>query len=49
LAGRLAFDRIVPACEAVVGRHEFDPQPTLDRIFELDRWAREETLQWINR
>jgi 1-deoxy-D-xylulose-5-phosphate reductoisomerase len=49
LAGRLAFDRIVPACEAVVGRHEFNPQPTLDRIFELDRWAREETLQWINR
>jgi 1-deoxy-D-xylulose-5-phosphate reductoisomerase len=49
LVGRLAFDRIVPACEAVVGRHTFDPQPTLDRIFELDRWAREETLQWINR
>jgi 1-deoxy-D-xylulose-5-phosphate reductoisomerase len=49
LAGRLAIDQIVPACEAVVGRHSFDPQPTLDRIFELDRWAREETLQWINR
>jgi 1-deoxy-D-xylulose-5-phosphate reductoisomerase len=49
LAGQLAFEGIVPACAAVVGRHAFDPQPTLDRLFELDRWAREETLQWINR
>jgi 1-deoxy-D-xylulose-5-phosphate reductoisomerase len=49
LAGWLAFDQIVPACEAVVGRHPFDPRPTLDRIIELDRWAREETLKWINR
>jgi 1-deoxy-D-xylulose-5-phosphate reductoisomerase len=49
LAGRLAFEGIVPACEGVVGRHAFDPRPTLDRLLELDRWAREETLQWIKR
>jgi 1-deoxy-D-xylulose-5-phosphate reductoisomerase len=42
LAGRLPFARIVPACQAVVERHPFDSQPTLARLFELDRWAREE-------
>jgi 1-deoxy-D-xylulose-5-phosphate reductoisomerase len=49
LIGRLPFDQIVPACKAVVERHAFEMNPTLDRIFEIDRWAREETLQWINR
>jgi 1-deoxy-D-xylulose-5-phosphate reductoisomerase len=42
LAGQLPFARIVPLCKAVVERHPFDPQPTLARLFELDRWAREE-------
>lgn len=49
LAGRLPFDRIVPACEAIVQQHTLETHPTLERIFQLDRWAREETLQWINR
>jgi 1-deoxy-D-xylulose-5-phosphate reductoisomerase len=42
LTGRLPFARIVSVCKAVVERHPFDPQPTLARLFELDRWAREE-------
>jgi 1-deoxy-D-xylulose-5-phosphate reductoisomerase len=49
LEGRIAFDRIVPACQAIIDQHAFEKNPTLDRIFELDRWAREETLKWIHR
>ncbi len=49
LAGRLPLERIVPACEAVVRDHTFEDNPTLERIFQLDRRAREETLQWISR
>jgi len=48
LAGKLPFTQIVPVCRAVVERHPFDPHPTLARLFELDRWAREETLQCLN-
>ena len=40
LAGRLAFDQIVPACQAVAELHALEPHSTLERIFELDRWAR---------
>ena len=42
LAGRLPFARIVPVCQAVLERHPFESHPTLARLFELDRWAREE-------
>ncbi|MEJ5342238.1 MAG: 1-deoxy-D-xylulose-5-phosphate reductoisomerase [Thermogutta sp.] len=46
LQGRLRFDQIVPACEAVLESHPFDPEPTLERIFELDSWARREIAHW---
>jgi len=46
LQGRLRFDQIVPACEAVLESHPFDPEPTLERIFELDSWARREITHW---
>ena len=39
LAGELPLHRIVPVCGEVVRRHPFDPQPTLARLFELNRWA----------
>jgi len=44
LAGKLPLHRIVPVCGEVVRRHPFDPQPTLARLLELDRWARQEVL-----
>lgn len=47
LAGRLPFRQIVPACRAVLDEHNFDSQPTLDELISIDRWAREEVLQWI--
>ncbi len=46
LEGSLAFQDIVPACRSVLDSHDYDPSPTLDQLFELDAWAREETLRW---
>ncbi|MEE2989617.1 MAG: 1-deoxy-D-xylulose-5-phosphate reductoisomerase [Planctomycetota bacterium] len=49
LEGRLEFIHIVPACRAVLEQHDFDPHPSLDRLVQLDHWAREETKKWISR
>lgn len=46
LQGRLRFDQIVPACEGVLRAHPFEEEPTLERIFELDSWARREIANW---
>jgi len=48
LDGRLKFHEIVPACKSVLENHNFDPNPTLDRVLELDRWARQEVLRWVS-
>jgi len=47
LDGRLAFNEIVPACRDILENHPYDPSPSLDRVLELDRWARQEVLRWI--
>ncbi|MBX7166126.1 MAG: 1-deoxy-D-xylulose-5-phosphate reductoisomerase [Pirellulales bacterium] len=47
LNGELAFDEIVPACRSVLDQHTFDPQPTLDELLKLDRWARQEVAKWV--
>lgn len=44
---RIRFTDIVPACEAVLNHHDFDPSPSLERLLELDAWARKETQTWI--
>jgi 1-deoxy-D-xylulose-5-phosphate reductoisomerase len=46
LAGELAFTEIVPACRSVLNHHDFESRPTLDRLLELDRWARQEVTRW---
>jgi 1-deoxy-D-xylulose-5-phosphate reductoisomerase len=46
LGGRLRFNEIVPACRAVLEHHDFESQPSLERLVELDRWAREEITKW---
>jgi 1-deoxy-D-xylulose-5-phosphate reductoisomerase len=45
LSGNLPFLEIVPWCRRVLAHHEFDPNPTLDRLMQLDRWARQEVTQ----
>jgi 1-deoxy-D-xylulose-5-phosphate reductoisomerase len=47
LGGELHFTEIVPACRSVLESHDFDPDPTLERLEELDRWARHEVTQWV--
>jgi 1-deoxy-D-xylulose-5-phosphate reductoisomerase len=48
LEGRLKFDRIVPTCESILHSHSFDPHPSLARVIEMDRWARQEVLRCLN-
>ena len=48
LDGRLGFQEIVPACRSILEHHDFDPNPTLDEVLELDRWARQEVVHWIS-
>lgn len=45
LAGKVAFHQIVPLCRRVLEHHHFDPSPTLDHLFELDAWARQEVTR----
>jgi 1-deoxy-D-xylulose-5-phosphate reductoisomerase len=47
LEGELHFTEIVPACRSVLDSHDFDEHPTLDRLIELDRWARQEVSRWV--
>jgi 1-deoxy-D-xylulose-5-phosphate reductoisomerase len=47
LAGELEFVEIVPVCRSIVEHHTFDAQPTLERLLEMDRWARQEVTRWV--
>jgi 1-deoxy-D-xylulose-5-phosphate reductoisomerase len=47
LQGELHFTEIVPACRSVLDSHPFDPNPTLERLEELDHWARQEVARWV--
>ncbi len=47
LAGELHFTEIVPACQSVLEAHAFVAAPTLSQLIAMDRWAREEILNWV--
>jgi 1-deoxy-D-xylulose-5-phosphate reductoisomerase len=47
LAGELPLTEIVPACRAILESHTFSANPTLDELFWLDAWARQEIQRWI--
>jgi len=46
LDGRIRFTDIVPACQRALANHNFEKSVTLDRLLELDRWARAEVRRW---
>ncbi|MEX0819350.1 MAG: 1-deoxy-D-xylulose-5-phosphate reductoisomerase [Pirellulaceae bacterium] len=46
LDGQLSFTEIVPACRSILDNHHFDASPTLERLIELDTWARQEVTRW---
>ena len=39
---RISFTEIVPACQAVLDAHPYDPRPTLSELLQHDAWARKE-------
>jgi 1-deoxy-D-xylulose-5-phosphate reductoisomerase len=47
LDSELHFTEIVPACRSVLESHHFDPEPSLERLEELDQWARQEVTRWV--
>ena len=47
LSGEMSFTDIVPACRAVLESHTFSADPTLEELFKLDAWARQEIQRWI--
>lgn len=47
LAGELHFTEIVPACSSVLDSHNFSPNPTLEDLLSLDKWARREVENWV--
>ncbi|MBQ5788866.1 MAG: 1-deoxy-D-xylulose-5-phosphate reductoisomerase [Thermoguttaceae bacterium] len=49
LNGRTTFDKIPVVCRQILENHTFEEKPTLERIVELDAWARKETEIWISR
>jgi len=46
LAGTLGFLDISAACRAVLDHHPFDSRPTLDDLWKVDAWARQEVGCW---
>ncbi len=47
LSGRLNFSKIFRTVEKIVCRHKLKENPDLNTIWQVDRWAREETLRLI--
>jgi 1-deoxy-D-xylulose-5-phosphate reductoisomerase len=48
LDGEIGFLDIPRACRAVLDHHSFDPRPTLDALWRVDAWARQEVARWTS-
>jgi 1-deoxy-D-xylulose-5-phosphate reductoisomerase len=46
LAGEIGFLDIPRACREVLDHHPFDPRPSLDALWRVDAWARQEVGRW---
>jgi 1-deoxy-D-xylulose-5-phosphate reductoisomerase len=49
LEGALSFEGIALCVREVMERHAPVPGPSLEEIFEADRWARSEAKQWVKK
>lgn len=47
LAGELPFCEITAVARRIVEEHSFEARPTLARLVELDRWAREQVMSRV--
>ena len=48
LDGNIQLNEIPRLCRAVLDAHDFESQPSLERLLELDHWARQEALNWTS-
>lgn len=48
LNGQIRFTDIVPACRRALENHTHEGDPPLERLLELDRWARSEVKRGLN-
>ena len=46
LAGKIRFVDIASVCRDILNHHTFEATPSIQRLAELDRWARQEVLKW---
>ena len=46
LGGEIAFLDIPRACRAVLDHHTFDARPTLDDLWKVDDWSRQQVGRW---
>ncbi|SIO62004.1 1-deoxy-D-xylulose 5-phosphate reductoisomerase [Singulisphaera sp. GP187] len=46
LAGEIGFLDLARACRAALDNHTFNPRPTLDELWVVDAWARQEVRRW---
>lgn len=46
LEGSIGFLEISRACRAALDHHTFDSRPTLDDLWKVDAWARQEVARW---
>jgi 1-deoxy-D-xylulose-5-phosphate reductoisomerase len=46
LGGEIGFLDIPRACRAALDHHSFDPRPSLDDLWKVDAWARQEVARW---
>jgi 1-deoxy-D-xylulose-5-phosphate reductoisomerase len=46
LEGTIGFLDISRACRAVLEHHPYDPHPTLDQLWKVDAWSRQEVGRW---
>ncbi len=46
LSQQCRFTDIFAICRSVLDHHNFESSPSLARLLELDRWAREEARRW---
>ncbi len=46
LGGEIGFLDIPRACRSALDHHPFDARPTLDALWRVDAWARQEVRRW---
>ncbi len=47
LENKISFCNIVTACRDVLNQHEFETNPSLEKLISMDLWARKEISEWI--